>query len=311
MRWNSVLAPKAVNIAGVDDDAPADLADRTRARWRRSRPVPVLIGCLLVLLLFAGCGILAPLIAPYDPAAQDLRLRLRPPLGFGGTGDHPLGTDALGRDILSRLIFGARVSLAIGVAGMVIGLVVGTLCGVVSGFARGIVDDAFMFLVDAKLAIPFLVLMLGGIALLGRSLPVLILLAGLSGWGMFTRLARGMTLKTREQQYVQAAQAVGAGGGRVLLRHVLPNITAPMIVLATLNLTEVIFLESSLSFLGVGVKPPTASWGSMVSDGRDYLHSAWWVGVLLGLAIIAVTMAISLAGDWLRDALDPTLRGTR
>jgi peptide/nickel transport system permease protein len=245
------------------------LASRRRLVWLR-RTSPLIWLCWLTLAVFISCGVFADVLAPHDPATQELRARLRPPLGFGGTSEYPLGTDPLGRDLLSRLIFGARVSLAIGFAGM-----------------------------------------LAGVSLLGRSVPVLVLLAGFSGWGAYTRLARGMTLKTREQQYLLSARALGAGNGRVLLRHVLPNIAAPLVVMATLNLTEVIFLESSLSFLGVGVKPPTASWGSMVSDGRDYLHSAWWVGVLPGLAIMLVTMGISLTGDWLRDVLDPTLRCER
>lgn len=267
--------------------------------------------CLGVMGVFVICGVFAEPLAPHDPVTQDLRARLRPPIGFGGTMEYPLGTDALGRDVLSRLIFGARVSLAIGFAGMLIGLALGTLCGLVAGFARGWLDDAMMFFVDVKLAVPFLVIMLAGVAVLGRSLLVLTLLAGVSGWGAYTRMARGMALKTREQPYVLAARALGAGNGRLIGRHILPNILPPMVVLATLNLTEVIFLESSLSFLGVGVKPPTPSWGAMLSDGRSYLNLAWWTAVFPGVAIMLVTMAISLSGDWLRDVLDPTLRGAR
>lgn len=289
---------------------PGELLAPARERWAWWRRVSRTSGvCLVVLALFAVCGTLAPLLAPYDPAAQDLHARLQPPLGFGGTSAHPLGTDALGRDVLSRLIYGARVSLTIGLAGMLIGLVLGTVCGLVSGFRGGLIDEALMFLVDVKLAVPYLVIMLCGVAVLGREVHVLVLLAGFSGWAAFTRLARGMALKLREEPYVLAARSLGAGGGRLVWRHMLPNGLAPMVVLATFNLTEVIFLESSLSFLGVGVQPPTASWGSMLSNGRDYLHSAWWIGVFPGLAIVAVTMAISLTGDWLRDVLDPTLHG--
>jgi peptide/nickel transport system permease protein len=282
------------------------------SRWAWVRQVSPLIWlCMGVLAAFVACGVFAEWLAPHDPTAQSLRARLRPPLGFGGTAEYPLGTDALGRDVLSRVIFGARVSLAIGATGALIGLVLGTSCGLIAGFARGWVDDAVMFLVDVKLALPYLVIMLTLVSLLGRSMTVLVLVAGFSGWGSYTRMARGMALRAREEQYVLAARSLGAGGARLVFRHVLPNAVAPLVVLATLNLTEVIFLESSLSFLGAGVRPPTPSWGSMLSEGRDYLHTAWWAGVLPGVAIVLVTMSISLTGDWVRDRLDPTLRGQR
>lgn len=271
---------------------------------------PTIAACLLVLLLAVLCAIFAGLIAPHDPIAQNLRARLRPPLGVAGsTAAHPLGTDPLGRDILSRLLYGARVSLAIGFAGALIGLVLGTLCGLLSGFLRGPVDEAIMFLVDVFLALPFLVLALTAIAIFGNGLIVLIVLAGFSGWAGYTRLARGQALGIRERQYVLAARALGASSPRLLLRHILPNIAAPLIVLATFELTSVILLEASLSFLGLGIRPPTPSWGSMLGEGRTYLHTAWWIGVFPGLALMALTVAISLLGDWLRDILDPTLRG--
>jgi peptide/nickel transport system permease protein len=291
---------------------PSTPLPRRRGWTDRLRAAPLSIKlCLAVLALFVLCAAAADLIAPHDPTAQQLRARLRPPVWAGGTAEYPLGTDALGRDVLSRLIVGARVSIAIGVAGMLIGLVLGTASGLLSGFLRGPVDEATMFLVDCFLAIPFLVIMLTGVAVLGRSLAVLILLAGISGWATYTRVARGIALSAREQPYILAARALGAGPGRLLLRHVLPNALAPLMVLATSNLTEVILLESSLSFLGVGIKPPTPSWGAMLGDGRNYLNTAWWVAVFPGIAIVLVTMAISLVGDWLRDETDPRLRGNR
>lgn len=286
--------------------------ERQGAARRRvaGRVSPLIAHCLLVLLLFALCAIFAGPLAPHDPTAQDLRARLRPPLGVaGGARAYPLGTDPLGRDILSRLLYGARVSLAIGFAGALIGLAIGTLCGLLSGFLRGLIDEAIMFLVDVFLALPFLVLALTAIAVFGNGLTVLILLAGFSGWAGYTRLARGQVLGVRERQYVLAARALGASPPRLLLRHILPNIVAPLIVLATFELTSVILLEASLSFLGLGIRPPTPSWGSMLGEGRTYLHTAWWIGVFPGLALMALTTAISLLGDWLRDALDPTLRG--
>jgi peptide/nickel transport system permease protein len=289
----------------------SEVARRT-SPFQLTRGTPFSIWlCLGVIAVFLLCGLLADLLAPHDPTAQNLRARLQPPVFAGGTSDHILGTDALGRDVLSRLIYGARVSLLVGIAGMTIGLLVGGTLGLISGFKRGFVDDGLMFLVDVKLALPFLVIALTGVALLGRSLPVIVLLAGISGLGAYMRLARGMALGAREQPYILAARSAGAGGGRLVGRHILPNVAAPLVVLATFNLTEVIFLESSLSFLGVGVKPPTPSWGSMLDEGRNYLHTAWWIGVFPGLAIVLITMAISLSGDWLRDVLDPAMKGTR
>lgn len=221
---------------------------------------------------------------------------------------YPLGTDPLGRDVLSRLLFGARVSLSIGFAGTFIGLVTGATTGLIAGYRRGRIDDLAMFLVDVFLALPFLVVALTAIAFLGNSLPTLIALLGFSGWAAYTRLARAQALSAREQPYVLAARSIGATTPRVALRHVLPNIAAPLIVLATFELTAVILLEASLSFLGLGVQPPTPSWGSMLGEGRSYLNTAWWVGIFPGLALIAVTTSVSLVGDWLRDRLDPTLR---
>jgi peptide/nickel transport system permease protein len=301
-QFDAALAPDL----GRHDASPG--ARSALARILRNTS-PTIWLCLATVALFVAAGLFAGVLAPHDPTAQDLRARLRPPVGFGGTLEYPLGTDALGRDVLSRILYGARVSLAIGFAGMLIGLTLGTLCGLLAGLLRGLPDEILMFLVDVKLAIPYLVIMLTSVAVLGRGLPVLVFMAGISGWGAYTRLARSMALRAREQQYVLAARALGVGDLRLLLRHILPNALAPLIVLATFNLTAVIFLESSLSFLGVGIKPPTPSWGSMISDGRDYLHTAWWVAVFPGVAIVALTMSISLAGDWLRDLLDPTLRG--
>lgn len=281
-------------------------ARRTRRRGRQSLTV---ILCFVILGLFVLSALFADWLAPHDPVQMDLRARLSPPLGWtGSVADYPLGTDPLGRDMLSRLIYGARVSLAIGFIGALIGLVAGTISGLLAGFLGGFVEEGFMFLVDAYIALPFLVIALTVIAIFGSSLTVLVLVAGFSGWASYTRLARGQVLSTREQQYVLAARAIGAPPHRIMLRHILPNIAAPMIVLATFDMTSIILLESSLSFLGLGIQPPTPAWGAMLGEGRDYLSTAWWVGVLPGVAIVLLTTAISLLGDWLRDLLDPTLR---
>jgi peptide/nickel transport system permease protein len=307
-----IAAAANVPGAGVARGATPTLAAppktaRHRQIWH-TMPVSVQIAAI-VLVLIALSAIFAPLLAPRDPIAQALLTRLTPPVGVtGGSWRAPLGTDQLGRDVLSRVLYGARISLGIGLLGMTIGLVLGTTVGLIAGFLRGRTDEALMLLVDTNLALPTIVLALTAIALFGTGLVTLILVVGISGWEQYARLGRGMVLSAREQLYVEAARVAGVGPGRLLTRHILPNVAAPLIVLATLQLTGVILLEASLSFLGVGVQPPTPSWGSMVGEGRDYLNTAWWIAVAPGAAIVATTMAISLIGDWLRDALDPTLR---
>ncbi len=280
---------------------------RHRNRWQLS---PLLIGCMMVILGFVVCALFAHWLAPHDPIANNLVDRLKPPAWLTGADPtYPLGTDALGRDVLSRLIYGARVSLAIGFIGTLVGVIIGALSGLVAGYIGGAIDEALMFLVDAYVALPFLVVALTVIAVLGSDLGVLIILASASGWAGYTRLSRGQVLTIRQQPYVLAAKALGVPPRQIMVRHVLPNILAPLIVLATFGMTSIILLESSLSFLGLGIQPPTPAWGSMLGDGRDYLHTAWWIGIFPGIAIMLLTMAISLLGDWLRDLLDPTLRG--
>lgn len=266
--------------------------------------------CVLVLATFVVIGLVAPWIAPHDPENQTLTARLSPPAFLsGGSADYLLGADHLGRDVLSRAIHGTRISLAIGAFGMLVGFMIGGTIGVVAGFRRGLLDDFLMFLVDVQLALPFIIVALAVIAIFGANLTVLLLLVGFAGWEGFARIARGMVLSTSRNQYVEAAEGLGASRVRVVIRHIVPNILAPLIVYATLNLTTIILLESTLSFLGLGVQPPTASWGSMIENGREHLNTAWWIAIFPGCAIVLVTMSISLFGDWLRDALDPTLRG--
>jgi peptide/nickel transport system permease protein len=279
-----------------------------RSRWPA---MPLLIkGCVFVMLTFIVVAIVAPWIAPHDPVSQTLTARLTPPAWSAeGTSEYLLGADALGRDVLSRVIHGSRISLTIGLFGMTVGFLLGSTLGIVAGFARGVLDDVIMFMVDVQLALPFIIVALAVIAIFGANLIVLLILVGFAGWEGFARIARGMVLSTSESAYIEAAQAIGASRTRVVLKHIVPNITAPLIVYATLNLTTIILLESTLSFLGIGVQPPMASWGRMIADGREHLNTAWWLAVAPGAAIVLVTMSISLFGDWLRDALDPTLRG--
>lgn len=275
---------------------------------RRLAVPPLILLAVAIITGFVICALFAPWLAPHDPIANNLRARLLAPEGFGGELGYILGSDALGRDLLSRLIYGARVSLAIGFVGTLIGVITGGLCGLLAGYIGGIVDEVMMFLVDAYIALPFLVIALTVIAILGNGLGVLVLLAGFSGWASYTRLMRGQVLSVRRLPYIQAAQAIGTPPVRILLRHVLPNVAAPLIVLATFGMTSIILLEASLSFLGLGIQPPIPAWGAMLGDGRNYLHTAWWIAIFPGLALILLTMSISLVGDWLRDVLDPTLR---
>jgi peptide/nickel transport system permease protein len=282
--------------------------ERLSGRWLVRIP-PLVWVFLAVLAAFVLAAVFADVVAPHDPTRNDLLGRLKPPAFVGGgSTDHLLGTDQLGRDLLSRIIHGARVSLAIAALGTLFGAVFGALCGLAAGFARGPLDEATMLLVDAFVALPFLIIALAIVAVLGSGLPVLILLAALAGWASYTRVARGLALQARQEQYVLAARALGAGPIRLVARHVLPNVIAPLVVLATFELTAIVLLEASLSFLGFGVQPPTPAWGLMVSEGREFLHTAWWVGLFPGLAIVLVAVAVSITGDWLRDALDPTLR---
>lgn len=278
----------------------------TRLSRRRGRRVPVLVwlaAFVLVSLILAG--LLAPYIAPHNPNATGLLIRLRPPAFFANTiAEHPLGTDELGRDILSRVLFALRTSIGIAAAGAIIGLVVGTSLGVASGMLRGRVDNVVMMLVDVQLAVPFTLLALTAIAIFGRGTAVLITIVGLAGWETYARIVRGQVLALRELQFVESAHALGAGMTRVAARHVLPNLVSPITVLFSVNFSSIVLLESSLSFLGLGVQPPTASLGSMVAAGREYMASGWWLALVPSVAIVAVAMSTSVIGDWLRDRID-------
>lgn len=277
-------------------------------RWRWIRTLSPLHWVLLIVLAtIVVSAIFAGIIAPHDPKLNDLRARLQPPAWeAGGSTDHLLGTDQLGRDIFSRIIYGARISLVIAALGTLAGAIFGALCGLVSGYRRGAIDEFVMLIVDAFMSLPFIIIALAVIAMLGSSFSVLIFLAALSGFSGYTRIARGLAMQVTNEQYILSAKSVGVSPVRVLLRHALPNMLAPMIVLATMEMASIILLEASLSFLGFGVQPPTPSWGQMVSDGRQYLNDSWWIGVPPGIAIMVVAMCISLLGDWLRDLLDPT-----
>lgn len=289
----------------------ASLRPSKKAGWGRAirKMPPTIIVAFLVLLIFTFAAIFAPVIAPQDPIFQDLISRNSPPGHTSTNGvTYLLGTDNLGRDILSRVIHGARISMGIALVGTVIGLTIGTIVGLLAGIRRGAIEQIAMFLVDTQQALPFIIIALTVIAIYGSSILVLLAVIGFAGWDSYARYTRGMTLSASQSQYVLASLAMGASNTRIMFRHILPNVTAPLIVLATLNFTGIILLESTLSFLAIGVQPPNPSWGSMVGEGRAYINTAWWFPMFPGLAIVLVTVSVNLVGDWLRDTLDPTMK---
>jgi peptide/nickel transport system permease protein len=263
--------------------------------------------CLLVSVGLLLAALFAPWIAPKDPDRTDLLSRLDPPSFVGGRTESWLGTDQLGRDALSRCLYGLRTSVGIALAGLIIGCALGTSLGLVSGALGGLLDTLLMMLVDVQIAIPFLLIVLVGIVLCGTDVSVLVVLVGIAGWETYARLIRGQVLAVRETTYVEACRALGTGTVRLVFRHILPNVASPLIVLATLNFPHILLLESSLSFLGIGVQPPTASLGRMVGEGRDYMVTAWWVVACPAGLILTVTLVVQTLGDWLRDLLDVRL----
>lgn len=264
---------------------------------------------LVILVAITAAAITAPVLAPVDPTAQEVTHRLKAPGWTTPDGRVSLlGTDHLGRDILSRLIFGARISLIIGVSAVALAGTLGTLLGLVAGYRGGRVDDFVMRLTDTMLAMPFILLALAVIAVLGPSLRNIIFVLGITSWVSYARVVRAEILTLRAREFVLAAQALGGGGRRIVFRHLLPNVLTPVIVIATLEVARMIILESALSFLGLGVQPPTPTWGGMLADGRAYLSTAWWQATLPGLSIMLTVLGINLLGDWLRDVLDPRLQ---
>jgi peptide/nickel transport system permease protein len=265
---------------------------------------------LIVVAAVVLTALAAPVVSPFDPFEQDLGdLRLKAPGFRDSTGRlHPLGTDHLGRDLLARVIYGARPALLVGFAAVAISGVIGMAAGLVSGYFGGRLDDVLMRLADIQLAFPFILLAIAVIGVLGPSLQTIIIAIGVSSWVVYARIVRGAVLTLREREFVQAALALGGGDGRVVLRHILPNVFTPWLVVATLDMARVIVIESALSFLGLGVQPPTPTWGGMLADGRVYISTAWWLATFPGLAILITVLGINLFGDGLRDTLDPRLK---
>ncbi len=252
------------------------------------------------------CAAAAPLLAPSDPYRQAVGDRLLPPVWEkSGSWKHSLGTDPLGRDILSRIIYGARISISAGALAVAVSMVLGVIMGLLAGYFRGKVDAVISNLVDVVLAFPFLLLALAAVAALGPGFGNMIVVLGVTGWPIYTRVVRAETLKFREREFVLAAQALGLGSLRILRAHVLPNLVNTVIVMASLEVARMIILESFLSFLGLGIQPPTPSWGAMLGEGRVYMLTHWWLAALPGAAIFVTTLGINLFGDGLRDLLDP------
>ncbi len=260
----------------------------------------------LLLLLFVGVvALFAPLIAPYDPNKQDLLARLAPPVFMGGDWKHLLGTDALGRDYLSRLIYGARVSLLIGFTAALISAVIGTVLGVLGGYFGGKVDAVVMFIVSVRLALPATLVALAVVALFGGSLTVVVSVLGLLLWDRFAVVLRSATMQVRQMDYIAAAEVLGASLPRILFKDVLPNVMNQLIVIVTLEMAHAIILEAALSFLGLGVQPPTPSWGLMISEGKEMLLFESWLITIPGIALFILVFSINMLGDGIRDVTAP------
>jgi peptide/nickel transport system permease protein len=275
---------------------------------RQAKRYPLVPLAMLTLLLVIPAA-LAPLVAPYDPLKGSLANRLRPPVWQqGGSIDYPLGTDKLGRDILSRIIYGARVSLAVSLAAIVVGGVLGTALGLTSGYFGGRVDAVIMRLVDISLSFPTILVALVLVAAVGPSFGTVIIVVVVFLWARYARLVRGETLAIKERDFIARARVAGASHMRIMGRYIFPNVVNSLVVLATLQVGYVILLESTLSFLGAGLPRPTPAWGLMIADGRELIVTAWWVSMFPGLAIMLTVLALNLLGDWLRDHLDPKLR---
>jgi ABC-type dipeptide/oligopeptide/nickel transport system permease subunit len=269
--------------------------------------VALLAAGYLLLLLVAA--VFAPFLAPHDPAAQDLAHRLWPPAWTAeGTVSHLLGTDQLGRDILSRMIYGSRISLLVGVSVVAVAGGVGTVVGLVSGFYGGRIDNVLMRLVDLQTAFPGLLVALAIITMIGPSVRNIIIVLSINGWMVYARMIRGTALGLRNSLFVDAAKSTGARNGRIIFLHMLPNLASPLITLATLELARIILAEAVLSFLGMGIQPPASSWGLMINEGHPYITMAWWLVTFPGIAIALTVLSVNLVATWLRAISDPMQR---
>lgn len=293
------LTPRLLSREGI-----RNLPGRT---WYLFRTWPVIPAIVLTALIVTG--VFAPWIAPHDPLAQDLPKRAAPPFWYGGgSTQYLLGADHVGRDLLSRVIYGARVSLMVAGISLSTGLLVGSSLGLIAGYFGGIVDEVITRAVDVWFALPFILLALVAVIVFGASFGLVMALLALQAWAPFVRFIRGDVLSLKERDYVALARVAGASHTRIMLRHLLPGTLSTIIVIATLRVGQLILTEATLSFIGAGIPAPTPAWGLMVAEERDYVASAWWGALFPGLAIFLVVMAMNFLGDWMRDRLDPRLR---
>lgn len=292
------VRPAAAGLGRVPDQQPR----AWRVAWRKLRARPGAFWGMIILVLFVLVAVFAPVIAPMDPLEISSARRAAP------SGQHWLGTDELGRDILSRLIYGARVSLRVGLVAIGIALTIGSVLGILAGYIGGWVDVVIMRLTDIMLAFPGILLAIAVVAILGPSLFNVMIAVGVESIPAYVRTARGSTLSVKELEYVTGARTIGGSWARIVFRHILPNVTAPLIVLATIGIAGSILSAAGLSYLGLGAQPPTPEWGAMLSNARSFVRDAWWIATFPGLAIMIVVLALNLFGDGLRDILDPRTR---
>jgi peptide/nickel transport system permease protein len=294
-----------VTLPSVTATAADVAAAAPRRRDRRSPPaIPLVIVSLLVV-----CAVFAPWLAPHSPVEGSLGARLKPPIGMeGASSAHLLGTDRLGRDTLSRLVYGARISLSVSIVGIVLTGTLGGFVGLLAGFVGGWVETVLMRIVDISLSLPGILIAVLLSVVFEPSFTNVIVVVVFLLWPSYARLARGETLGIKQQEFVALARVAGCSSLTIMFRHIVPNLVPSILVLATLHVGYVIVLEAALSFLGVGIPPPTPSWGVMVSDGRGLIEQAWWVSILPGVAILVTVLSLNILGDWVRDRLDPKLR---
>ena len=301
-------ARSEAHLIGVGEARAAASLARHAALQRLLRLRWGLAAASVLFLIVAG-SMLAPWVSPHDPLAVNIRHRLAPPAWMeGGDAQHLLGTDPVGRDLLSRMIYGGRVSLVVGVSAVLISTTIGVLLGLGAGYVGGRTDWTIMTGVNVMLTFPFVLLALAVIAVLGPSLGNMIIVLGVAGWPVYARVVRAETMAIREREFVLAGRALGMSHPRIVFRQILPNVLSPIVVIATLQVAQVIIAESFLSFLGLGIQPPTPAWGNMLGEGRVYMLNSWWIATFPGLAIFITTLMINLIGNALRDWLDPHMK---
>lgn len=274
----------------------------------KRRPSVIVVLSAVVLIAVVAVAIFGNIFTPHAVNNQDLLNRLKPPAFLGGPEQYPLGTDRIGRDMVARLVAGLQMSLSVALAGTLIGAIFGTLVGFIAAHFRGWVEESLMMVVDFQASLPFILIALTLLAFFGNSMTLFIILMGLFGWETYARLARGVVLSATSQPYARAVVALGAHPLQLYVKHILPNVASALIVQVTLTFPQIILLETSLSFLGLGIQPPNTSLGQILGDGRDYLSTAWWISVWPGVVIFLITMSMSILGDALRDRLDPMLK---